>query len=267
MKMIDEADFDYAKFGYNEIDLGNGIIYSKLDINSEQNNIGFDKGNYRILSIHNLFLMEEKQRQIIVENIVKILNELLSKMKIKKTDVILICGLGNEDIIADSFGVNVCKNILPTMNIKSSLTKSKVCQVMPNVKSITGLDTYTIVNGLANQVKAKLIILIDSLLTNNVSRIGHSFQISSCGITPGGAIKFGKKISEKSTGIKCLTIGVPFMVDLYDLAKKSRKHLIMSPKDNYSMIEYCSKIISDSINIFFNPTLTLQEIYELKRPF
>lgn len=266
MKMIDEADFDYSKFGYNEIDLGDDIIYSKLDIKYDDNKLGFKKGSYRILSGHNLYLYNETQTNKLVQYVVDVLNELTSKLKIKKTDKILICGLGNYDIVADSFGVETCKKILATYDIKSSITNSKICKIIPNVKMNTGLDTFTIVNGIIKLVNIKLIIVIDSLITKNIQRIGHSIQISTCGTTPGGGICNGKEISKQTTNVECMTIGIPFMIDLKSISSKVNKHIIVTPKDNFEMINFCSNIVSDAINLFFNPKLTKKEINELKRP-
>ncbi len=266
MKMVDEADFDYSKFGYHEIKLEDGLIYSKLDIKNNDNNLGFKSGSYRILSGHNLYLYQESQKTRLVKYIIKILDELLEKLKIKSTDKILICGLGNNEIIADSFGVETCKKVLATYNIKTSITNSQICKIIPNVKMNTGLDTFTIVSGIASLINIKLVILIDSLITKNIKRIGHSIQISTCGTTPGGGIGDGKEISKETLGIECITIGVPFMIDLKTISSKIKKQIIVSPKDNYAMISFCSDIVSLALNLYFNPKLNSKEIDALKRP-
>lgn len=266
MKMIDEADFDYSKFGYNEIDLGDGLIYSKLDIGNGNNNLGFECGSYRILSGHNLYLYSKGQKENLIKHIIGIFDELFEKLKIKKTDKVLICGLGNNEIVADSFGVETCKKVLATYDMDEKITDSKICKIIPNVKMNTGLDTYTIVSGIARLVNVKLVILIDSFITKNIQRIGHSIQISTCGTTPGGGITCGKEISKKNLGIECITIGVPFMIDLKSISSKVRRSIIVSPKDNYEMINFCSDIVSSSLNLCFNPKLSSSEIDELKRP-
>lgn len=266
MKMIDEADFDYSKFGYKEINK-NGIIISSLNVNQDNNRIGFKKGYYRIVSCNNMYLLTDKQLNDLINQITTQLNELFEVLNVDLTKTILICGLGNKDIMADSLGENVCKNILSTRLLKSEIIKSKVCTIAPNVQSVTGIETFDIVSGIANNINAKLIILIDSLMTENVKRIGHSFQMSTCGIVPGGAIKNNKEISFETTNIKCLTIGVPFMLDLKSVSNKINKSIIVSPKDIKAMISLCSKIIADSINILVNPSLKMCEIQELLKPF
>lgn len=265
MKMIDESDFDYAKFGYNEVEK-NGIILSSLNV-KEDNNCGFKKGSYKILSCPQLYLFDRQFQNVLVDEMISQLDSLLKILKVSKSKTVLICGLGNDDIIADSLGQNVCKKILATRLLKASFIKSKICTLMPNVQTITGIKTFDIVYGVAKNINASLIILIDSLLTNNVKRIGHSFQMSTCGIIPGGAIKNNKEISYETTGIKCLTIGVPFMLDLKQIGPKINKSMIVAPKDIKQMIDKCSTIIADSINILFNQNLKKQEILELMNPF
>ena len=75
-----------------------------------------------------------------------------------------------------------------------------------------------------------------------------------------------KKYQKKNLGIECITIGVPFMIDLKSISSKVRRSIIVSPKDNYEMINFCSDIVSSSLNLCFNPKLSSSEIDELKRP-
>lgn len=265
--MIDEADFDYSKFGYSEQNLGNGVVLSKLNVSDDNNKIGFKKGYYRIISAENFFVSSKEQLEFITSQLVHQLDELLEVCDIKKNQTVLVCGLGNIDITADSLGTNVCKKVLSTRLLNNTLIRSNICSISPNVQSVTGIETFDIVSGIAKSINAKLIILVDSLLTNNIKRIGHSFQLSTCGIVPGGAIRKNKEISYETLGIKCITIGVPFMLDLKSISNKINKSTIVSPKDINEMIKKCSSLISDSINILFNPNLKKEEICELLNPF
>ena len=266
MKMIDEADFDYAKFGYNETKK-NGIVISSLNVSQEDNRLGFKKGLYKIVSCEDLYLSSMDRLDDITNQIVEQMRQLLEYLKCTTQNTVLVCGLGNKEIISDSLGENVCKKILSTRLFKSPIIQSRVCTLVPNVQSVTGIKTFDIVSGVAKNINAKLVILIDSLLTNNIKRVGHSFQISSCGIVPGGAIKNNKEISYQTMGIKCITIGVPFMLDLKHLSKKIKKNIIVAPKDINQMINMCYKIIADGINLLFNPNLKPTEIKELLNPF
>lgn len=264
MRMVDEADFDYEKYGFREVELKNGIVVSYLDINNDENE-NFKKGSYRIVSCHNLLIATKSVLKEFKNKLCDELKCLLKLLKISKTKTVLICGLGNEDIVADSLGYACCKKILATRLLNKKIVKSNVCSISPNVQSVTGIQTFDIVYGVAKAINADLIILIDSLMTNNIKRLGHSFQMSSCGMVPGGAMFDNREISLQTTGIKCLSIGVPLMLDLKQLSSIN-KSIVVSPKDIKFMIEKCSKIIADVINIVFNPNLSYGEIEELLNP-
>ena len=261
MKMIDEYDFDYSSLGFKEYKLNDNIIISSLNVKKE--NKLFNVGKYKILSCPNLFLCTHFQIEKIKKTFIKILKELVLSLKVDLFDEVLIVGLGNKNIQADALGESVCCKILSTRLLNKDLVKSNICTICPNVQAFTGIKTFDIVNSLCKEIKPKLIILIDSLITNNIKRIGHSFQLSTCGIVPGGGVGGDKEISFKTTGVKCLTIGVPFMIDLKEISHNVNKSIIVTPKDIHKMVEECSKIIADSINIFFNKDLKKEEIYEL----
>ena len=265
--MIDEAGCDYSQLGYKKQNLNNGIDVFSLNVTKNNLVSNFNVGLYKIVSCKNLFIAPKHKQNALVDILVKQLNKLLTELKISKKQTVLVCGLGNGEIMADSLGVEVCKKVLATKNLKSELIHSKVSTLAPNVQTVTGISTYDIVHGVAKEINAKLIILVDSLITNNVERVGHSFQMSSCGIVPGGAVANNKEISYTTTGIKCLTIGVPFMLNLKDLSEEINKNIIVAPKDIKQMINICSNIIASSINILFNPNLKKEEICELLNTF
>ena len=261
MKMIDEFDFDYSSLCFKEHTTKDNLIISSLNIKKE--NKLFKVGKYKILSCPNLFLLGSNQIEKVKTTFVKVLKELITSLKIELTDTVLIVGLGNKNIEADALGESVCSKILSTRMLDKNFVKSNVCTICPNVQASTGINTFDIVNSLCKEIKPRLIILIDSLLTNNIKRIGHSFQLSTCGIVPGGGVGKNKEISLKTTGVKCITIGVPFMINLKEISSFIHKNIIVTPKDIHKMMEECSNIIADSINIFFNSNLKKEEICEL----
>ena len=257
MKMFDEVDFDYSSVGFKEYKKNN-LNLAEMTVTKDNKN--FDKGEYKIVSCHNLFLssqyMDEAKQQIKI-----FLLNLLKSLGIKSKSKILLCGLGNTNILADSFGVKVCQKVLATTFMPKKYSNYYVCSICPNVQTVTGIQTFDIVCGIAKNINADLIILIDSFMTANPKRLGHSFQMSNVGLTPGGAVFDNKKICYESTGIKCLSIGVPFMLDLKSLSKELSS-IIVAPKDIKFLIEKASDILADVINSI-TTKLTKQEIGEL----
>ena len=243
MKMFDEVDFDYSSSGFCEYKK-NGLDLAEMNV--KKSNKDFDKGLYRIISCHNLFLSEQNVT-LVTEQIKSYFLELIKSLGINKHSTILLCGLGNTNILADSFGVKVCQKVLATRFLPKKYCHFYTCSICPNVQSVTGIQTFDIVVGVANKINADLIILIDSFMTANPKRLGHSFQLSNVGMTPGGAICDNKKISYEMTNIKCLSIGVPFMLDLKNM-DKDFSNIIVAPKDIKVLIEKTSDILANAIN-------------------
>jgi spore protease len=52
----------------------------------------------------------------------------------------------------------------------------------------TGIETLEIVKGVTEEIKPKLLIVIDSLASRSIERISKSIQISDTGIVPGGGV-------------------------------------------------------------------------------
>ena len=241
--MFDEVDFDYASSGFCEFKKS-GLDLAEMNV--KKTNKDFDKGRYRIVSCHNLFLCEQNVT-LVTQQIENYLLELVKSLEIKKHSTILLCGLGNTSILADSFGAKVCQKVLATRFMPKKYCHYYTCSICPNVQGVTGIQTFDIVCGIAQKIDADLVILIDSFMTSNPKRLGHSFQLSNVGMTPGGAIMDNKKICLETLGVKCISIGVPFMLDLKNM-DKDFANIIVAPKDIKFLIENTSKILANAIN-------------------
>ena len=110
-----------------------------------------------------------------------------------------------------------------------------------------------VIKGIVDNVKPKLIIVIDSLASKSIERISSTVQISDTGIIPGAGV--GNKrneISVNTLGIPVIAIGVPMVVDLAsitndcinifieNLQKKAMSNDILNElktRDNYNEIK------------------------------
>ena len=73
-----------------------------------------------------------------------------------------------------------------------------VTAVAPGVMGTTGMETLEIVKGIVENVKPKLLIVIDSLASKSIERISSTVQMADTGIVPGAGV--GNKRSELSQG-------------------------------------------------------------------
>ena len=176
----------------------------------------------------------------------KLLNEQLKKFIPSKPHKMLVVGLGNEEITADSFGCSC----VDRLNLKRNVFALK-----PNVYLNTNVLSYDIVKGVCNQIKPDLVVLIDSLGTLNIKRLACSFQFCNVGILPGGALNdLNKTISSKTLNIPCVVIGVPLMIfakGIDDNLEKFYQDMILTPKDIEGMVTLCSKMVCKAINSLY----------------
>lgn len=162
-----------------------------------------------------------------------------------KKNHILIVGLGNESNTADSIGPKTIKNIKVNFNISDikNTNRIKVSALIPGVLGITGIETNKIILSVIKQIKPDLIILIDSLVTNNIELINKSIEISNDCLSPGSGI-YGnnKKINTK---IPIISIGIPTSLEYIH----NNTPFLLTPSNIDSYAQNISEILGNSINI------------------
>lgn len=196
----------------------------------------------------------------------------------KKSAPVLVVGLGNAQIVADSLGQRVAGNIRVTRkNIEVSYSTQSVCSLKTGVLGTTGMQSHEVTKAIVDKIKPCYVILIDALATSMITRIGTSFQISTAGITPGSGVGQDKERIDKNTlGVPVLAIGVPLMLSLRtsiysfikeytaaigcqndefrlreNLIKNNLSNLVVTPKDIDVLVEGSALIIANAINAAF----------------
>ena len=83
------------------------------------------------------------------------------------------------------------------------------------VLGTTGIETLEIIKGIVDNIKPKMLIVIDSLASKSIERISSTIQIADTGIVPvAGVGNTRKELSKNTLGIPVIAIGVPMVVDL-----------------------------------------------------
>ena len=243
--MFDECDEELLKNGFkvndnyeHNIEVGSLIIKSKKEAEMYQK----EMGEYYIINSPYVHLIDENCCNY-TENVIS----KCFKRLINKKDSVFIVGLGNPSLISDSLGDKVIKKII--VDVYNS--NSKVFAMIPDVYIKTGIKTSDIIEAVTNKLKPDLVVIIDSLGTLNEKRIATSFQITTSGIVPGGALNNENKIISKDTlKTDCIAIGVPLM-----LINKEPKTLltdVLCPKNIDEYVERCSQIIANVLNKNFH---------------
>ena len=132
---------------------------------------------------------------------------------------------------------------MATNHFNDFLNIPKVALFNPEVTEKTGISSFSLIEMVVKKLNPTIIIMIDSLATNNEMYLNNCIEINNTGIIPGSAIKENKKIDAKTFGIPVIAIGVPLVIE-------RNKNLFTTPNVK-EIIDLTSKIISDALNDLF----------------
>lgn len=259
---IEVTEEKYEEFRVTQVNV--------LNENGEQ---AIDKkiGKYITFEMDNIKYIEDKQK--IIDKLEEQLDNLIEKDK-----SVMVVGLGNLYVTPDALGSKVVNSIEVTRHIlefaKEMIDSNtrEVSAICPGVMGNTGIQTSEIISAISNIVKPQYIIVIDSLMSKSIKRVGASIQLSNTGITPGSGITgVNNSIDTNSTGATVISMGVPMVVDMATIANDAlnkientndergdryykianvldTENYIVTPKDIDELIQIMSDIISESIN-------------------
>lgn len=244
--LIDECGQDLSACGYETVKLEKyGATSSKLCVDSvaKAKKLGFDKGDYFIINAPILSNLMHEHFDMLKKEFINRFAILLKKHNVKKKDKVLFVGIGNPQIIADTFGVKTVEKI----DFQPYKKNNRIYKIMPNTFSNTGINAYEMVKLIVEFFDISAVILIDSLATTNIFRLGASIQFNDAGLTPGSALNnFGIEINKHTLNVSCFSIGVPMMI----LSKvfESKSDLILTEKDAKEKVEFLSSLIAEALN-------------------
>lgn len=191
---------------------------------------------------------------------------------------ILAVGLGNGQVLADSLGVKAVQKVNANRTNTLGNFKYKLCAHPLGVEGVTGIKSHEVLTALNDNIKPSAIIVIDTLATTNVDRLGASFQMSTAGISPGSGVGQDKPPMNKSVfGVPTISIGVPLVLTMQGVIKdfirtyaendrgfkadqfafhatlndKKLSRLVVAPKEVKLHLDNASNIISHAINLAY----------------
>ena len=181
--------------------------------------LGKPKGNYITIDINNLKIAAdddiEKASQVLAKELSKLIND-----NITKKDEILVVGLGNIYVTPDALGPKVINEIDITRHLINYAPEyvdentREVSAISPGVLGTTGIETLEILKGIVENIKPKLLIVIDSLASRSIKRISSTIQLADTGIIPGAGVgNKRKELSKDTLGIPVIALGVPTVVE------------------------------------------------------
>ena len=176
--------------------------------------LGKPCGRYVTLEGAQLAAAEPEISRVVVARLAHTLSGMLPEL-----GAVLVIGLGNRRITADSLGPRVVDGVLVTRHMRESMPPSlkgrlrSVSAVAPGVLGVTGIETAEIVGGIVDRVKPEAAVVVDALAARETSRICTTLQVSDTGIQPGsGVCNHRLGLSQETLGIPVIAVGVPMVV-------------------------------------------------------
>ena len=233
-----------------EFDEGSDLKVTSVKITSKEGEEALGKpiGTYITIDINNLKIAENEEIDSASKVVTRELKKILDS-HIGTGDDILVVGLGNEYVTPDSLGPKVIKEIDITRHFLKytpdliDQNTRPVSAISPGVLGTTGIETVEIIKGVVDNIKPKLVIVIDSLSSKSIQRISRTVQISDTGIVPGAGVENARnEISINTLKIPVIAIGVPMVVDAATIASDSIDLFIEKLQNDGESNDYFNKL-------------------------
>ena len=217
LELKEEKNIGSAQSGIivkTRIDTTNHIKETKIIIKNKkgEDSLGKPKGTYITIEAKDLSTNDGSFHKEMSEALFLNLKEMLNKKKI------LIAGLGNADVTADSLGPKVVNNLYITRHLQKEGIGNyqfELSAIAPGVMAQTGIETSEILESLADRIKPDVVIVIDALAARSYSRLNKTIQISDTGIAPGSGVgNHRNEITQHTIGVPVLAIGVPTVISV-----------------------------------------------------
>ena len=212
------------------------IKTTTVDVLNEngKNAVKKDIGKYITMEIRDVEYLTDEQKQSVITAVANQINILIGK----EVNNILIVGLGNEAVTPDALGpkvvsfVNVTRHMLKYAKEFVEPGTKEISAISPGVLGTTGIETEEIVEAVTKIVKPEVLIVIDSLASMSMDRLGNTIQLGNTGITPGAGIGNKRRaLNKESLGTDVIAVGVPLVVDMATITNEAIDKLTYNLKN------------------------------------
>ena len=260
-----EKDIEGIETENEKIDENIAISRVKITNDKGEEALGKPKGTYITIDFKNLKIATANEIENASKVVTKELKTLLEK-HINVKDPILVVGLGNIYVTPDALGpkvineVDITRHLIQYMPEVLDENTREVSAVSPGVLGTTGIETLEILKGIVDNVKPKLVIVIDALASRSIERISSSIQLADTGIVPGAGVGNSRKeISEKSLGIPVIGLGIPTVVEAATIAADSLTLLIKKVQEQAQSNDFLNQLQEEDKYTLIKEVLTPEE--------
>ncbi len=252
--------------------------------------MGKPQGTYITIEAPDLSVPDEDYHREISEELAHHVRELID---FGRQQSVLVVGLGNQDITADSLGpravgkLHMTRHVIREYGLKSDphMKMHQISGIAPGVMAQTGMETLEIVQGIVSETKPDVVIAIDALAARSTARLNRTIQITDTGISPGSGVGNHREgLNEENLSVRVIGIGVPTVVDAATIVHDSMASLLealeeeeqkefleemispklyamfVTPKDVDETVGYLSFTISEGLNLAFSDSLIEEDM-------
>lgn len=243
------------------------ILISRVKVTNEKGEeaIGKPQGSYITIDVKDLKIASEGEIQKASEAVTKELKKLIEK-HIHLKEPILVVGLGNIYVTPDALGpkvineIDITRHLLQYMPEVLDKDTREVSAISPGVLGTTGIETLEILKGIVDNVKPKLVIVIDALASRSIERISSSVQLADTGIVPGAGVGNARKeLTVNTLGIPVIAMGIPTVVEAATIAADSLTLLINKVQEQAQSNDFLNKLQEEDKYALIKEVLTPEE--------
>ena len=231
---------------YREARMG-GVLFSALTVGQEAVHLHKPCGRYLSLCFSPPSLWSEEEREEVTLALRLALDAFLGS-----PGRVLVAGLGNRRLTADSLGPRAADGVSATASLPSALlakfgaaARTEVAVSVPDVFAKTGIESVRTVEAACALSSAEALLALDALATSEKERLLCTVEITDTGTVPGGGVKRGKDaLTRERLGIPAVSLGVPTVM------RAGEEHFLV-PRDLEDGIDALAKTISRAIDLTF----------------
>ena len=270
------AGVDYHEYSENHLKI------SRLTVKSRRAKqlLGKDEGTYITVELPSLtdnFTETDERIKTIGREIRRLL---------PVHGLLLVAGLGNEQITPDSLGPKTGERVLATRHITGELARASgldtlrpVAVMNTGVTGQTGIETGEYILSIVERIRPSAVIAIDALASRRIERLGKTVQISDAGISPGAGVgNHRTRINRETVGVPVIAIGVPTVVDAQTFANdllgeglerrsayrpQDERQMIVIPREIDLLTERASRLLGFSLNAAMQNEFELRDLVSL----
>ena len=213
-----------------------------IDTENAARQLGKPKGTYVTIEASAMSQPDEGGHKAVSRQLARILKDMLPDRGGELSA--LIAGLGNRNVTPDALGPQAVDHLCVTRHMLKEFGRyaykdpatPAISSIVPGVMGQTGMETVEIIQGVVENIKPDVLIVIDALAARSVRRLGRTIQIADTGISPGSGVgNHRHSITRETIGIPVIAIGIPTVVEASTIVSDSVNSLAQALSQSETM--------------------------------